>query len=143
MPPNTRQQSSKPLVHLPPDSLDPHYISPDIKQSSSPIPFTHSGRNLSVPKPFGQTLPIFALNAKGSYYIPLSIDSSVIAPFLNLFNDDYVGPLHPVTISVNFTGPLHHQAPLAREHDRDREWRQPRGGVIQQQSVIKHWRDAP
>jgi len=143
VPPNTRQQSSKPLVHLPPDSLDPHYISPDIKQSSSPIPFTHSGRNLSVPKPFGQTLPIFALNAKGSYYIPLSIDSSVIAPFLNLFNDDYVGPLHPVTISVNFTGPLHHQAPLHRDHDRDREWRQPRGGVIQQPSVIKHWRDAP
>jgi len=147
--PSTRQQSfsskqdiPKPLVHLPPESLDPHYSSPDIKQSSSPIPFTHPGRNLAVPKPFGQTLPIFALNAKGSYYIPLSIDSSVIAPFLNLFNDDYVGPLHPVTISVNFTGPLH-QAPLARDQDRDREWRQPRGGVIQQPSVIKHWRDAP
>jgi len=146
VPPPARPQSfsskpemPKPLVHLPPEASDPHFNPPDIKQSSSPIPY---GRNLSVPKPFGQTLPIFALNAKGSYYIPLSIDSSVIAPFLNLFNDDYVGPLHPVTISVNFTGPMH-QPPLSRDQDRDREWRQPRGGVIQQPSVIKHWRDAP
>jgi len=131
----------KPLVHLPPE--EPHHFPPDIKQSSSPIPYGPGGRNPSIPKPFGQSLPIFALNAKGSYYIPLSIDPSVIAPFLNLFTDDYAGPLHPITISVNFTGPMQQAPPLARDTDRDREWRQPRSGVIQQPSVIKHWRDAP
>ena len=134
-------EMSKPLIHTSADSLDPHYHS-DVKLSPSPTTYNQGGKGFTHPKPTGQVLPIFALNTKGSHYIPLSIDSSVIAPFLSLFNEDYTGPLHPVTISVNFTGlaqPL--QSP--RDSEREREWRPPRHGVIQQQSVIKHWRDAP
>jgi len=139
---SSKADMTKPQINLPSEAPEPHYNSQEMKQSSSPIPFSQGGKNLSIPKPLGQSLPIFALNAKGSYYIPLSIDSSVIAPFINLFSEDYAGPLHPVTISVNFTGPAQ-QAQAPRDQDRDREWRQPRSGVIQQPSVIKHWRDAP
>jgi hypothetical protein len=139
---SSKGDMAKPLNHLSSEAPDSHYNNSDIKQSSSPTPYSQGGKSFSSPKPSGVSLPIFALNAKGSYYIPLSIDSSVISPFLNLFADDYTGPLHPVTISVNFTGPT--QQPIApRDQDREREWRQPRSGVIQQPSVIKHWRDAP
>ena len=139
---SSKGDMAKPLNHLSSEAPDSHYNNSDIKQSSSPTPYSQGGKSFSSPKPSGVSLPIFALNAKGSYYIPLSIDSSVISPFLNLFADDYTGPLHPVTISVNFTGPT--QQPIApRDQDREREWRQPRNGVIQQPSVIKHWRDAP
>ncbi|KAK0176669.1 hypothetical protein PV328_000782 [Microctonus aethiopoides] len=48
-------------------------------------------------------IPIFALHEAGSFYIPLSIDSSILRPHMNYIPD--TGPdtvLHPVTISVNF-----------------------------------------
>ena len=47
-------------------------------------------------------VPIFALNAKGSYYVPMSVDLSVIAPFMALYTEETYSVLHPVTISVNF-----------------------------------------
>jgi hypothetical protein len=47
-------------------------------------------------------VPIFALNAKGSYYVPMSVDLSVIAPFMALYTEETYTVLHPVTISVNF-----------------------------------------
>ncbi|CAH0555518.1 unnamed protein product [Brassicogethes aeneus] len=53
-------------------------------------------------------VPIFALHAKGSYYVPLTIDYKTLMPFLQNFNIlEVLQPvhsvvLHPVTISVNF-----------------------------------------
>jgi len=151
--PSSRHQSvsskadgPKPFTRVPPDGSEPLYNNPEIKTSSSPHPYSQPGSNFGMQKPSGQTLPIFALNTKGSYYVPLSIDSSILSPFLHLFAEDHVGPLHPITISVNFSGPsvpTSSMVPLPR--DQDREWRQPRSGVIQHQqpSVIKHWREAP
>lgn len=57
-------------------------------------------------------VPIFALHAKGGFYVPLSVDSHLLKPFLTELNNDYdvngfsstIG-LHPVTISVNFNRP--------------------------------------
>lgn len=53
-------------------------------------------------------VPIFALHAKGSFYIPLTIDYNTLVPFLQHHNVLDVLPnvhniiLHPVTINVNF-----------------------------------------
>lgn len=62
-------------------------------------------------------VPIFALHSKGSFYIPLTLDAEVLAPYLAAygFGLDVIGlpnentssvsgslVLHPVTISVNF-----------------------------------------
>lgn len=62
--------------------------------SPSPPPTTYPG------------VPIFALHSKGSFYIPLTIDHHVLAPFLadvaNIDTNLSSIVLHPVTISVNF-----------------------------------------
>jgi len=137
---SSKGDPSKPLIHHSSEDSEPIFNNQNIKECMSPVPYSQGGQNLSLPKTTGKALPIFALNTKGTYYIPLSIDSSVITPFLNLFAEDNSGPLHPVTISVNFSGP---RASAPSLPDRDQEWRQPRGGVIQKPSVIKHWRDAP
>nr|CAD7455121.1 unnamed protein product [Timema tahoe] len=55
-------------------------------------------------------IPIFALDYKGSYYVPLTLDADVLAPYLGALgfgpnaNPDSSSSivLHPVTISVNF-----------------------------------------
>lgn len=53
-------------------------------------------------------VPVFALHAKGSFYVPLNIDYDCLIPFLgpyNLLEAAALHPnisLHPVTISVNF-----------------------------------------
>lgn len=53
-------------------------------------------------------VPVFALHAKGSFYVPLNIDYECLIPFLgpyNLLEAASLHPnisLHPVTISVNF-----------------------------------------
>ena len=74
------------------------------------------------------SVPIFALHPKGAYYIPLSVDYALIAPYLVVFaggnaaqqqdqesnnggggNSSSSSPavmLHPVTINVNFCGPV-------------------------------------
>jgi len=119
---------------------------PERKICTSPTPHPPvpppSSSGYPLPKP--QSVPIFALNPKGTFYVPLSIDLSTIAPFMNLFNDPPSGPLHPVTISVNFRPSPVLQPPPPPPHS---DWtgipaRQQ--GVIQQAgSVIKHWRDAP
>ncbi|KAK3853838.1 hypothetical protein Pcinc_039636 [Petrolisthes cinctipes] len=52
----------------------------------------------------GGTVPIFALNQNGNYYVPLTIDNALIAPIMAGLSE--VSPvLHPVSISVNFCGP--------------------------------------
>lgn len=56
-------------------------------------------------------VPIFALHAKGSYYIPLTLDYKTLVPFLQDYDILEVVPgvhnvvLHPVTINVNFHHP--------------------------------------
>lgn len=64
-------------------------------------------------------IPIFALHAKGSFYVPLTIDSHLLTPFLTELNCDYgisgFPPsvvLHPVTISVNFNRALMQPKPI-------------------------------
>lgn len=53
-------------------------------------------------------VPIFVLHAKGSFYVPLTIDYYTLAPFLQNYNllDLHTSMqnlvLHPVTINVKF-----------------------------------------
>jgi len=55
-----------------------------------------------------KSVPIFALHPKGSHYIPLEVSDEVVKPYLHLFEpgSDLPLMLHPVTISVNFCGPV-------------------------------------
>jgi hypothetical protein len=66
------------------------------------------------------------LHAKGSFYIPLTIDSEILAPYLAAVGFDINGlpvddpestVLHPVTISVNFQQTNHHRI-LQNHHSR-------------------------
>lgn len=69
--------------------------SPPLKYPSSPSP---------PPQPL-PGVPIFALHSKGSFYIPLTIDHHILAPFLSELTSEMNLAslvLHPVTISVNF-----------------------------------------
>lgn len=56
----------------------------------------------------GVGVPIFALHAKGSFYVPMNVDYDCLVPFLgpyDLLDAAALQPnisLHPVTISVNF-----------------------------------------
>lgn len=56
----------------------------------------------SQPLKSATPVPIFALNSSGSYYVPMTVDVSVISPFLHLYKEKECSVLHPVTISVNF-----------------------------------------
>ncbi|XP_069985182.1 transcription factor cwo isoform X4 [Penaeus vannamei] len=78
--------------------------------SPSPVPKTENQgeRNTPLrqaPEPaIGGTVPIFALNQNGSFYVPLTIEQSLVAPIMSGLSD--VSPvLHPVSIYVNFCGP--------------------------------------
>ena len=58
-----------------------------------------------IPEGPAGTVPIFALNQNGSFYVPLTIDNSLIAPIMSGLSD--TSPiLHPISISVNFCGPF-------------------------------------
>ncbi|KAJ9587604.1 hypothetical protein L9F63_018986, partial [Diploptera punctata] len=92
--------------------------SPDIAHSPPLLPV----KSLSNPH-YG--VPIFALHAKGSFYIPLTLDSEILAPYLAAIgfdinalqngNTDNV-VLHPVTISVNFHQINNHRIHLHHNH---------------------------
>lgn len=53
-------------------------------------------------------VPVFVLHAKGSFYVPLTIDYKTLLPYLHNYDLLEVLPsvhnivLHPVTINVNF-----------------------------------------
>jgi len=70
------------------------------------------GKQQSEPESGGndkkKSVPIFALHPKGSHYIPLSVSEDVIYPYLHLFDQGSDLPLmlHPISISVNFCGPI-------------------------------------
>lgn len=75
---------------------------------SSPPPTTSTEKPSS-----SHGVPIFALHDAGSYYVPLTVEASLLRPHLNFMWD--TGPdtvLHPVTISVNFN----HSNPPAWSH---------------------------
>ncbi|XP_023223553.1 transcription factor cwo-like isoform X1 [Centruroides sculpturatus] len=72
----------------------------------SPTYLQTSPENVSTRSPSPSTqirngVPIFALHPKGTYYIPLTIDASLVsAAFIGY--EDIIPVLHPVSISVNF-----------------------------------------
>jgi len=59
-------------------------------------------------KKMPKQIPTFALHPKGTHYIPMPIGEDVIQPYLHLFDQGPDVPLmlHPITISVNFCGPI-------------------------------------
>ena len=107
---------------------------PVVKISPSPGPtFLQPSSSFPLPKPVCHPVPIFALNPKGSFYVPLTVDLGLLNPFLHLLTEEEAGPFHPVTISVNFR----RGEEVKREEERDSRGQ----GVIQKPSVIKHLRD--
>nr|CAG4641358.1 EOG090X0J7Y [Eulimnadia texana] len=51
-------------------------------------------------------VPIFALHPQGSYYVPLSLETSLVLPLLENIPEGSAMPiLHPISISVNFCHP--------------------------------------
>lgn len=75
-------------------SIKQRFSAERVKSSSPPMP------NLEKPS---HGVPIFALHDAGSFYVPLTVEASLIRPYLSFIPD--TGPdtvLHPVTISVNF-----------------------------------------
>lgn len=73
---------------------------------SSPPPNKYQQPLSPSPPPSLPGIPIFALHSKGSFYIPLTIDHHILAPFFSEINNMDTNlssiVLHPVTISVNF-----------------------------------------
>lgn len=102
---STHSQST-PSVSRPPNykfksSIKQRFSAERIKSSPSPM----------LEKPHG--VPIFALHDGGAFYIPLTVEASLLRPHLTFIPD--TGPdmvLHPVTISVNFN----HSTPPAWSH---------------------------
>ncbi|XP_051154612.1 transcription factor cwo-like isoform X2 [Leptopilina boulardi] len=103
---NHSSSHSTPLAIRPPNykfksSIKQRFSAERIKLSPPPV----------LDKPHG--VPIFALHDGGAFYIPLTVESSMLRPHLTFFPD--TGPdtvLHPVTISVNFN----HSTPPAWSH---------------------------
>ena len=107
---------------------------PEVKISASPGPtFLQPSSSFSLPKPVCRPVPIFALDPKGSFYVPLTVDLGLLNPFLHLLTEEEVGPFHPVTISVNF------RRGVEAKREEERDWKGK--GVIQKPSVIKHLRE--
>lgn len=86
-----------------------------IKTSTSPPPSASSSE--ASPKyqatMSNQGVPIFALHDNGGFYIPLTVEASMLRPHMGYTAD--IGSetlLHPVTISVNFN----HSMPPAWSH---------------------------
>lgn len=113
-------QNNQKLWALSPNPSLPFYNAPmGCKALGRPAPeyssvMNNSFNNLSISAmESGPGIPIFALHAKGSFYIPLTLDHATLAPFLAILgitksNDEAEEKtvLHPVTISVNFQSHL-------------------------------------
>jgi len=74
------------------------------KRGETTHPESNSERQSDVKK----GIPIFALHPKGTHYIPMPVEEEVIQPYLHLFEQGPEIPLmlHPITIPVNFCGPI-------------------------------------
>ncbi|XP_054715882.1 transcription factor cwo-like isoform X2 [Uloborus diversus] len=78
-----------------------------VKSSHSPVlsPYSHTPDRMSnrSPSPVqGPGVPIFALHPKGTFYVPLTIDSSLLIPYL-IGSDDIAPVLHPISICINLS----------------------------------------
>ncbi|XP_026729723.1 transcription factor cwo isoform X3 [Trichoplusia ni] len=94
------------------------------QDTSSESPHHH---HYDKPPPPTQYVPVFALNALGKYYVPLSVEYACLARHLGPYDVldaravALAAPLHPVTIHVNFQPCLNYH--VKREpNDRD-QWR--------------------
>ncbi|KOB76630.1 putative class b basic helix-loop-helix protein, partial [Operophtera brumata] len=76
-------------------------------------------------KPPTQYVSVFALNALGKYYVPLSVDYACLSRHLGPYDVldaravQHSAPLHPVTIHVNFQSCMNYHV----KRERTEEWR--------------------
>lgn len=93
---------------------DKHYVSQSFNASK-----IHPATETPDKK---KSVPIFALHPKGSHYIPLSVSDDVIQPYVHLFEQGSEVPLmlHPITISVNFCGPIRIAAEVRQQRSSHR-----------------------
>ncbi|KAI5643758.1 helix-loop-helix DNA-binding domain-containing protein [Phthorimaea operculella] len=96
--------------------------SPQDTSSESPAPHHHH-----YEKPASsEFVPVFALNALGKYYVPLSVEYSCLARYLGSFDAldsraaHMTTSLHPVTIHVNFQPCLTYHV---KREPSERDWR--------------------
>ncbi|XP_045520295.1 transcription factor cwo isoform X3 [Pieris brassicae] len=93
------------------------------QDTSSESPHHHQ---YEKPLPPTQFVPVFALNALGKYYVPLSVDYSCLARHLGPYDVldaravQLSAPLHPVTIHVNFQPCLNYHV---KREPNERDWR--------------------
>ncbi|XP_053603029.1 transcription factor cwo isoform X2 [Plodia interpunctella] len=96
--------------------------SPQDTSSESP----HHHNHYEKPPPPTQYVPVFALNALGKYYVPLSVEYACLARQLGPYDvldaraAHVAAPLHPVTIHVNFQPCLNYHV---KREPHDRDWR--------------------
>ncbi|KAF9802548.1 hypothetical protein SFRURICE_013735, partial [Spodoptera frugiperda] len=94
------------------------------KDTSSESPHHH---HYDKPPPPAQYVPVFALNALGKYYVPLSVDYACLQRHLGPYDVldaravHLAAPLHPVTIHVNFQPCLNYH--VKREPNERDQWR--------------------
>lgn len=71
---------------------------------------THVGQPQALPAAppvvVTESVPIFALHPKGTFYVPMSVELNLIRPLFKMPDPTTTPLLHPVTISVNFCHPL-------------------------------------
>ncbi|XP_022255127.1 uncharacterized protein LOC106470782 isoform X3 [Limulus polyphemus] len=79
--------------YTPKQDLNTHYKDNIDTRVRSPSPHLPS---------WSPGVPIFALHPKGTFYVPLTIDAELLAPFVSGL-DNAIPVLHPVSISVNFS----------------------------------------
>ncbi|CAK1553455.1 unnamed protein product [Leptosia nina] len=93
------------------------------QDTSSESPHHHQ---YEKPLPPTQFVPVFALNALGKYYVPLSVDYACLARHLGPYDVldaravHLSAPLHPVTIHVNFQPCLNYHV---KREPNERDWR--------------------
>lgn len=94
------------------------------QDTSSESPHHHHYDNKPIPA--SQYVPVFALNALGKYYVPLSVEYSCLSRHLGPYDVldaravHLAAPLHPVTIHVNFQPCLNYHV---KREPNDRDWR--------------------
>ncbi|CAK1603838.1 unnamed protein product [Parnassius mnemosyne] len=115
-----RRRAARPALSTSASTEDAQDTSP--QDTSSDSPHHHQYDQYEKPTPT-QYVPVFALNALGKYYVPLSVEYACVSRQLSACDAlDARAPLaalHPVTIHVNFTPCLNYH--VKREPDRD--WR--------------------
>ncbi|CAG9785240.1 unnamed protein product [Diatraea saccharalis] len=101
---------------------DARDTSPQDTSSESP----HHHHTYEKPVPPTQYVPVFALNALGKYYVPLSVEYACLArhvagyDMLDARAVQLAAPLHPVTIHVNFQPCLNYHV---KREPAERDWR--------------------